>query len=126
MPDDHDDDLSDSEEEEDWGGVWDDRCREICHDMRLNKSNGDHFASERVQELLKKNSKCTCNALSYLHIGMRLNFMTLSFRSICHSSKWQAPAPLGGLCWMPSHSTGTYGISHNLTETNVLYNNDCF
>lgn len=69
MSDDHDDGLSDdSEEEEDWGGVWDDRCREICHDMRLNKSNGDHFASERVQELLKKNSQCARSTLSYLNM----------------------------------------------------------
>lgn len=58
MSDDDNDGLSDDSEEEEWGGVWDDRCREICHDMRLNKSHGDHFASERVQELLKKNNKC--------------------------------------------------------------------
>lgn len=58
MSDDNDALSDDSEEEEEWGGVWDDRCREICHDMRLNKSHGDHFASERVTDLLKKNNKC--------------------------------------------------------------------
>ena len=51
-----DDDSSDDEDE--FEGKWDDRCRVICHDMRTKKALGDKFASERIQELAKKNSKC--------------------------------------------------------------------
>ena len=47
-----------SDEEEEFTGAWDDRVRVICHDMRTKKHIADQFTSERILELLKKNSKC--------------------------------------------------------------------
>mmetsp|Transcript_78844 Transcript_78844/g.157578 ORF Transcript_78844/g.157578 Transcript_78844/m.157578 type:complete len:131 (-) Transcript_78844:59-451(-) len=46
-----------SDEEEEFTGAWDDRVRVICHDMRTKKHVADQFTSERILELLKKNSK---------------------------------------------------------------------
>jgi hypothetical protein len=51
-------DESSEEEEEEYTGTWDDRVREICQDMCSKKSAADHHASEKIQDMLKKNGDC--------------------------------------------------------------------
>jgi hypothetical protein len=55
------DDLNDegsSSEDEEFTGTWDDNCKMVAYDMQTKKALADQFASERITELLKKNSKC--------------------------------------------------------------------
>ena len=47
-----------SDEEEQFTGQWDERCREVSFDMQSKKSAADSFAKECVEELVKKNIKC--------------------------------------------------------------------
>ena len=54
---DSDDESESSDEEEEFTGTWDNRCRIIAYDMQTKKQQADVYATERITELLKKNSK---------------------------------------------------------------------
>jgi hypothetical protein len=54
-----DEDEGSESEEEEFTGTWDDNCKLVAYDMQTKKALADQFASERIAELLKKNSKCT-------------------------------------------------------------------
>lgn len=70
------DEESESEEEEEFTGTWDDNCKLVAYDMQTKKALADQFASERIAELIKKNSKCR------LHINTRFAYFRYGYYHI--------------------------------------------
>jgi len=59
-----DEDEDSESEEEEFTGKWDDNCKLVAYDMQTKKALADQFASERIAELIKKNSKCRLHRIT--------------------------------------------------------------